>query len=138
MRRTFVYFAPAVIGVVVLLFAFGRGGDSPDETLAAGNGLIAFTSDRADNNLEIFVMQPDGISQQRVTNSALGDFSPAWGCNNNLLFVRDAGGGNGNIMSAEPSSGNWLTFQGRRRYGHRAGGAGRRERVVPFDELCER
>jgi hypothetical protein len=111
-HRTLAILSVAVVGLAVALLAIGRGSNTPAESLAAGNELITFTSDRTANNLEIFVMQPNGNSPQRVTNSALADYSPSWGCNNNLLFVRDAGGGNGNIMSTQPASGNWLTFQG--------------------------
>src|SRR5207302_1738401 len=41
------------------------------------NGKIAFTSDR-DGNLEIYVMNPDGSDQVRITNNPGVDVCPTW------------------------------------------------------------
>jgi WD40 repeat protein len=41
------------------------------------NGKIAFDTNR-DGNEEIYVMNPDGTGQTRLTNDAAGDFGPAW------------------------------------------------------------
>src|SRR3954469_3700262 len=41
------------------------------------NGKIAFDSNR-DGNEEIYVMNPDGTGQTRLTNDPAGDFGPAW------------------------------------------------------------
>jgi uncharacterized delta-60 repeat protein/uncharacterized repeat protein (TIGR01451 family) len=45
-------------------------------TLAA-NGKIAFTSDR-DGNFEIYLMNPDGTGQTRLTKNTAGDGQPSW------------------------------------------------------------
>lgn len=41
------------------------------------NGKIAFTSDR-DGNREIYVMNPDGMNQVRLTNNLVLDDNPTW------------------------------------------------------------
>lgn len=41
------------------------------------NGKIAFTSDR-DGNREIYVMNPDGTNQTRITHNNLHDEQPTW------------------------------------------------------------
>jgi Tol biopolymer transport system component len=41
------------------------------------NGKIAFNSDR-DGNVEIYVMNPDGTGQTRLTNDPADDYDPAW------------------------------------------------------------
>jgi dipeptidyl aminopeptidase/acylaminoacyl peptidase len=41
------------------------------------NGKIAFISDRDGNN-EIYVMNPDGSDQTRLTNNNYDDGAPAW------------------------------------------------------------
>lgn len=59
---------------------------SPQE---ARNGLIAFVSDR-DGNDEIYVMQPDGSGQTRITNDSSAahlarDLSPVWSADGRIL-----------------------------------------------------
>jgi Tol biopolymer transport system component len=49
---------------------------TPSPTLRA-NGKIAFTSDR-DGNPEIYVMDPDGTNQIRITNNNIVDDHPMW------------------------------------------------------------
>ena len=41
------------------------------------NGKIAFDTNR-DGNEEIYVMNPDGTGQTRLTNDPASDFEPAW------------------------------------------------------------
>ena len=41
------------------------------------NGKIVFTSDR-DGNSEIYVMNPDGSGQTRLTNNGAIDADPVW------------------------------------------------------------
>src|SRR5437660_277310 len=41
------------------------------------NGKIAFNTNR-DGNEEIYVMNPDGTGQTRLTNDAASDVGPAW------------------------------------------------------------
>src|SRR2546427_10970660 len=58
------------------------------------NGKIAFTSDR-DGNLEIYLMNPDGTNQTRLTNNSIVDDHPMWSPDGTkLAFVsqREAGG----------------------------------------------
>jgi Tol biopolymer transport system component len=56
---------------------------SPGDARAAcssactANGKIAFTSNR-DGNQEIYVMNPDGSGQTRLTNNPASDSSPSW------------------------------------------------------------
>jgi hypothetical protein len=50
--------------------------DQPTST-AVANGKIAFTSDR-DGNREIYVMDPDGTNQVRLTNNQVVDDHPTW------------------------------------------------------------
>ncbi len=51
------------------------------------NGKIAFASDR-DGNAEIYVMNPDGTDQVRLTKNSLSDSWPAWSPNGrSIAFV---------------------------------------------------
>src|SRR6267378_4222737 len=58
-------------------------GVTPSWTIATAvpplhaNGKIAFTSDR-DGNREIYVMNPDGTNQVRLTNNQVVDDHPTW------------------------------------------------------------
>jgi len=64
------------------------------------NGKIAFVSNR-DNNFEIYVMNPDGSSQQRLTNDRAKDIEPAWSPDGTrIAFVRD---GRIHLMNADGS-----------------------------------
>lgn len=61
---------------------------------APRNGKIAFTSER-DGNREIYVMEPDGTNQVRITNNSVVDDHPMWSPDGTkLAFVsqRQAGG----------------------------------------------
>src|SRR5256886_3193445 len=58
------------------------------------NGKIAFTSDR-DGNPEIYMMNPDGTNQTRLTNNSIVDDHAMWSPDGTkLAFVsqREAGG----------------------------------------------
>jgi Tol biopolymer transport system component len=75
----------------------------------ATNGKIAFVSNR-DGNDEIYVMQPDGSGQTRLTNDPLDDEEPAWSPDGTkLAFRRNVlnadGGAQGDIyvMNADGS-----------------------------------
>lgn len=46
-------------------------------TWTVDGSLIAFTSER-DGNLEIYVMEPDGFNQVRLTNNSAADEDPDW------------------------------------------------------------
>ncbi len=47
-----------------------------DAFIAYGTGPVAFTSNR-DGNPEIYVMDPDGSNQARLTNNPSVDTNPA-------------------------------------------------------------
>src|SRR5688572_15258845 len=60
---------------------------------ALRNGKIAFTSDR-DGNREIYVMNPDGTNQVRITNSPGVDDHAKWSPDGaKLAFVSERSGG---------------------------------------------
>jgi Tol biopolymer transport system component len=42
------------------------------------NGKIAFMSNRAGNNFEIYTMNSDGTGVKRLTNNSALDFAPDW------------------------------------------------------------
>jgi Tol biopolymer transport system component len=57
-----------------------------------GNGKIAFMSSR-DGNDEIYVMNPDGSAQTRLTINLASDFAPAWSPDGQkIAFVSDRDG----------------------------------------------
>ena len=76
---------------------------------------IAFSSDR-DGNPEIYVMDDDGVNQQRLTNNPLVDTSPSWSADgkrlaftstrngNAEIYVMDADGGNPRNLTNNPHS----------------------------------
>lgn len=55
------------------------------------NGLIAFSSSR-DGNREIYVMNPDGSNQTRLTNNAATDEFPAFSRDGRIAFSSDRDG----------------------------------------------
>ncbi len=63
-----------VVGTSANRFAIARFHLAPD---LRRNGKIAFTSDR-DGNREIYLMNPDGSNQTRLTNNAIIDDFPTW------------------------------------------------------------
>ncbi len=65
---------PSFSAVFILAFVTSVLAQTP--TLRA-NGKIAFTSDR-NGNLEIYVMNPDGSNQVRITSNNVVDACPTW------------------------------------------------------------
>ena len=53
---------------------------------------IAFSSNRK-GNWEIYIMNPDGSRQERLTRNGAGDYSPVWSpTGEQILFVSDRNG----------------------------------------------
>src|SRR5437868_11304329 len=84
----------------------GNGQDevTPDNRIFSPRGRIAFASDR-DGNFEIYVMNPDGSGQLRLTNDPGEDTQPAWSPDGTqLAFVSNRAGTNDiYIMNADGS-----------------------------------
>jgi Tol biopolymer transport system component len=62
-----------------------------DPATLSDSGLIAFTSDR-DGNFEIYVMNPDGSNQTRLTNNAAADEFPAFSNDGRIAFTSSRDG----------------------------------------------
>jgi Tol biopolymer transport system component len=73
-------------------------------------GKIAFASDR-DGNFEIYVMDPDGGGQVRLTENTAEDYSPAWSPDGQRLAFVSSRDGNTEIyvMNADGASQTRLT-----------------------------
>src|SRR5687767_9201456 len=72
--------------------SLGYTGSLSTPTLRA-NGKIAFTSDR-DGNPEIYMMNPDGTNQTRLTNNSIVDDHAMWSPDGmKLAFVSERQGG---------------------------------------------
>lgn len=77
----------AAIAALVLLVVVPAEATVPGE-----NGQIAFVSDRDGNN-EIYVMNPDGSAQVRLTNHPAADSEPDWSPDGRMIaFTSDRGG----------------------------------------------
>jgi Tol biopolymer transport system component len=71
------------------------------------NGKIAFVSFR-DENFEIYIMNPNGSMQTRLTNNSAGDDEPAFSPNGKkIAFSR--GGGNSEIYKMNAANGSMQT-----------------------------
>jgi Tol biopolymer transport system component len=83
--------AAAVLAAVVLMIA-----TRPAEATFPGvNDEIAFVSDRDGGNYEIYVMNPDGSNERRLTFHPAFDLSPAWSPNfGEIAFVRHSSSSN--------------------------------------------
>ena len=62
----------------------------------AGVGQIAFVSNR-DGNDEIYVMNPDGSNQRRLTNTPGEDWHPAWSPDGTKILFQCMSGGTFNV-----------------------------------------
>jgi TolB protein len=106
--RTLAVTALAVIALVLAPAILER--TEPTAALGgAANERIAFTSDR-DGNYEIYLMEPDGGGQTRVTNNGVSDFLPAWGCGGETLYIVSDRGGNYDIWKLTVPGG-WGQFR---------------------------
>ena len=68
-------------------------------------GRIAFASDR-DGDFEIYVMNPDGSGQTRITNEPTDDISPVWSADGERLAFVSYRDGNAEIYVMTSSGGN--------------------------------
>jgi Tol biopolymer transport system component len=68
----------------------------PNIAAANTNGKIAFTSDR-DGNVEIYIMNPDGSGQLRLTNNPAFDGDPAWSPDGTRIVFTSTRDGNEEI-----------------------------------------
>jgi len=86
-------------------------GTNPTPTPGCGTpGKIAFTSTRDGNN-EIYLMNPDGSEQTRLTNNPALDYTPGWSPDGSKIVFSSDRDGNGEIyvMNADGSGQTRLT-----------------------------
>lgn len=75
---------------VSLALVFIYAGQIHAQTLRTAK--IAFSSNR-NGNWEIYLMNPDGSRQERLTRNSAGDYSPVWSpTGEQILFTSDRGG----------------------------------------------
>src|SRR5688572_17159098 len=73
------------------------------------NGLVAFASSR-DGNFELYLMDPDGTNEERITHNPAADISPSWSPNGTkIAFVR---GDSIHVMDADGTDVRRLTQAG--------------------------
>jgi len=103
----------AVVGVAMTAAAAtGLSATLASATTFPGyNGKIAFSSDRDGANHEIYVMDPDGSNQTRLTSNTLPDTNPAWSPDGTRIAFVSSRDGNAEIyvMSADGSNPTRLT-----------------------------
>jgi len=88
------------LGVLALLAALlavlASGPDAVESAFPGANGKIAFYSIR-DGNGEIYVMNPDGSAQTRLTNTTAGEQYPAWSADGTKIAFDSGRDGNQEI-----------------------------------------
>ena len=84
----------------------GRGETNMQPSFSPDGTRIAFSSNRFDNNLEIYVMNVDGSGLRRLTNHSAADAVPTWAPNGQqIAFTSDrSGSAQIYIMSATDGS----------------------------------
>ena len=94
----------AISGLSILLLL---GLASPPRSSAAGNaaGKIAFARGNGTAQ-EIYVMNPDGSAQTRVTNNAVPDYFPVISPNGTKIAFESERNGNGDIYVIDPDGTN--------------------------------
>jgi dipeptidyl aminopeptidase/acylaminoacyl peptidase len=77
------------------LLSSGLGVTTPARaTFPGANGKIAFDSTRADGNGDIWVMNPDGTGQVRLTTDPVTDDFASWSPGGNRIAFTSIRGGN--------------------------------------------
>ena len=93
-------FAAAISAALLVLAALlaldGPGQSSAGAPAPGPDGLIAFASGR-DGNSEIYLMNPDGTEQARVTNNAAEDTFPALSPDATKIVFQSNRDGNGEL-----------------------------------------
>jgi TolB protein len=87
------------------------GFDSAPSTLPGVAGLaerIAFVSDRAGGNLDVYTMNVDGSDLYRVTTESGDDFDTSWTSDGMQLVFDSNRNGNWDIFTIEPSGANTI------------------------------
>jgi TolB protein len=111
MRRGIVL---AVVGLAALPLAPANG-DSPFADAASSGdaeGRIVFDSDRG-GHVDLWVMNPDGSGQQRITDDKIEDLFPSWSPDGSqIVWARGGRGPSAEIwvMNADGSGPTQLTF----------------------------
>jgi TolB protein len=98
-RLVYAFFASAI---AVTLFSYSGMITATARTIVqivqSSEGKIAFDSKR-DGNFEIYVMNPDGTGQIRVTNNPADDERPSWSPDGNHIAFRSNRDGNWEIYT---------------------------------------
>ena len=99
------------LGVCFLIAAGGRPATPAQAAFPGQNGKIAFTSYR-DGNAEIYVMEPDGSNETRLTFNEASDAEPAWSPDGTRIAFESDRDGDSEIfvMNADGSEQTQLTF----------------------------
>jgi Tol biopolymer transport system component len=83
--------------LVVLVAALAGGAEHGAAAFPGQNGRIAFASSR-DGNAEIYVSNPDGGGQTRLTTQQATDVDPAWSPDGNRIVFTSNRSGNDDIF----------------------------------------
>ncbi len=94
-----------ISSLVVILATIACGSSTPEPTLDPNAELIAFSSTRKGNNLEIFVMDTSGKGITRLTDEKTTDGSPNWSPDGSQIVFHSKRSGQFNlyIMNADGS-----------------------------------
>jgi len=94
-----------ISSLVVILATIACGSSTPEPTLDPNAELIAFSSTRKANNLEIFVMDTSGKGITRLTDEKTTDGSPSWSPDGSQIVFHSKRSGQFNlyIMNADGS-----------------------------------